>query len=487
MKQKRLKKLLEGIKLPKVVGTIDHKIETIVFDSREVKSNSLFVAIKGSKVDGHDYINMAIEKGATAIILESFPKELKEDICYIAVENSAKALSLLACNFYEHPSRKIKLTGVTGTNGKTTTVKLLKDLFDDLGYKTGMLSTIENIVVDKKYPTTHTTLDPMNINKFLQEMVQQGCEFAFMEVSSHAIHQHRIGGLHFEGGIFTNISHDHLGYHGDMKEYIRVKKLFFDGLEKDAFAIYNADDRNGRVMVQNSKARKFSYSLMNLADFKGKVLENSLTGLILNFDGSEFHSQMIGSFNAENLLAVYACGILFKVEKVELLIALSKMKAAKGRFEFVRRMEDKVIGIVDYCHTPDALKKVLQTIQDSKERQSKIITVVGCGGDRDKSKRPKMARIGYQFSGQLILTSDNPRTEDPLTILQDMENGLDPGELKSVLSILDRKQAIKTACMLAQEGDVVLIAGKGHETYQEVNGVKHPFDDIKVLKEELGL
>ena len=487
MKQKRLTKIVEGIKLPKVVGAIDLKIENIVFDSRKVEANSLFVAIKGTLVDGHKYIEKAIQNGAIAIVAEDLPEELDKNICYIAVENSAKALSMMACNFYNHPSRKIKLTGVTGTNGKTTIVNLLKNLFDDLGFKTGMLSTIENIIVKKVYPSTHTTPDPMSINRLLTEMLDEGCEYAFMEVSSHAIHQHRVTGLEFNSAVFTNISHDHLGYHGDMKEYIRVKKLLFDNLGAEAFAIYNLDDRRGSVMVQNTKAKSYSFALKNMADFQGRILENSLTGLMMKINDQEFHSRLIGAFNAENLLAVYACGSLYGIDSIELLTSLSRLRSAKGRFEYVQRVEDLVIGIVDYCHTPDALQKVLQTIAETKNRDSKVITVVGCGGDRDKSKRPKMARIGYQLSGQLILTSDNPRTEDPSLILREMEDGLEKEELRTVLTIEDRKQAIKTACRMASAGDVILIAGKGHENYQEIMGIKHPFDDIKVLKEELGI
>ena len=487
MKERSLIELLDGIKLPKVVGDLDLKIENIVFDSRKVSQDVVFVAIKGTQVDGHDYIEKAIENGASVIVAENLPAEFENGICYIAVENSAKALSKMACNFYEHPSHKIKLTGVTGTNGKTTVVNLLKDLFDDLGYKTGMLSTIENIIVNEVYPSTHTTPDPMSINKLLSEMIEQGCEYAFMEVSSHAIHQDRITGLKFSGGIFTNISHDHLGYHGTMKEYIRVKKLFFDQLEKDAFAIYNLDDKRGEVMVQNTAANKYSFALQHLADFKGKIIGNALSGLIMNINDQEFHSRLIGRFNAENILAVYACGKLYGVDTVELLTSLSKLKAARGRFEYLQRKDDQIIGIVDYCHTPDALQKVLQTIQETKSKNARIISVIGCGGDRDKSKRPKMARIGYQFSGQLILTSDNPRTEDPSLILQEMEKGLTGDERKSVLSILDRRQAIKTAVMLAQQGDVILVAGKGHENYQEINGIRHPFDDTQVLKEALGI
>ena len=487
MKQVKLDIVFEGIKLVKVLGDFDRYIDNIKFDSRAVTETSAFVAIKGTNVDGHDYINAAIDKKCSLIVVEKLPKELIDTITYILVEDSAKALALMACNFYDNPSRKLRLTGVTGTNGKTTIVTLLKSLFDDLGYKTGKLSTIENVIVDEIIKSTHTTPDPVSLNELLDKMVRKGCDFAFMEVSSHAIDQNRVTGLRFEGGIFSNISHDHLGYHGTMKEYIRVKKLFFDHLDKKAFALYNADDRRGSVMVQNSSARKYSFAFKHLADFKGKMIENSLGGLWLKFNGNEFHSRLIGGFNAENLLAIYACGILLGLEEIELLTALSKLKSAKGRFEYILREEDQVVGIIDYAHTPDALEKVLETINRTKTKTSQVITVVGCGGDRDKTKRPKMARIGYQLSHQLILTTDNPRTEDPNAILLEMESGLDLEEKRSVLSILDRKQAIRTACRMAKSGDVILVAGKGHENYQEVNGVKTPFDDKEVLKEELGI
>ena len=482
-----LETIFEGIKLVNVLGNFDRQIDNIKFDSRLVLASTAFVAIKGTSADGHDYIDAVIDKKCTVIVVEKLPENINDTITYIQVEDSAKALALMACNFYDNPSRKLRLTGVTGTNGKTTVVTLLKNLFDDLGYKTGKLSTIENVIVDEVIASTHTTPDPVSLNELLDRMVKRGCEFAFMEVSSHAIDQQRILGLKFEGGIFTNISHDHLGYHGTMAEYIRVKKLFFDHLEADSFALYNADDRRGTVMVQNSKAKKYSFAFKHLADYRGKLIENSLGGLHLNLNGNEFHSRLIGGFNAENLLAIYACGILLGLEDIELLTALSKLKSAKGRFEYILRETDKVVGIVDYAHTPDALEKVLQTINETKGSASKVYTVVGCGGDRDKTKRPKMAKIGYRLSDQLILTTDNPRTEDPNVIIEEMENGLDQEERRMVLSILDRKQAIRTACRLAKSGDVILVAGKGHENYQEVNGQRTPFDDKEVLKEELGI
>ena len=487
MKQVKLNIVFEGIKLVKVLGNFDQHIDNIKFDSRSVNATSAFVAIKGTNVDGHNYIDAAIKNACTIIIVEELPVELNDKITYIQVEDSAKALALMACNYYDNPSRKLRLTGVTGTNGKTTIVTLLKSLFDDLGFKTGKLSTIENVVVDEVIKATHTTPDPVSLNELLDKMVRKGCDFAFMEVSSHAIDQHRVAGLKFEGGIFSNISHDHLGYHGSMVEYIRVKKLFFDHLDKEAFALYNGDDKRGAVMVQNSKARKFSFAFKDLADFKGRLIENGLGGLLLNFNGNEFHSRLIGEFNAENLLAIYGCGLLLGLEEIELLTALSNLQSAKGRFEYILREIDQVVGIVDYAHTPDALEKVLQTINDTKSKTSRVITVVGCGGDRDKTKRPKMAKIGFQQSDQLILTTDNPRTEDPNVIIQEMENGLDLEEKRSVLSILDRKQAIRTACRMAKKGDVILVAGKGHENYQEVNGMREPFDDKEVLKEELGI
>ena len=467
------------------IGKLDVEIEQIDFDSRKVINGSLFVAIAGTQTDGHTYIEKAIQKGASAIICEKLPKEIEKHITYIVVPDSAKALGIIADNFYDHPSEKIKLIGITGTNGKTSCVTLLYRLFMKLGFKVGMLSTVENKIAGKNALATHTTPDAVTLHALLAEMVEAGCEYAFMEVSSHAIHQHRIGGVRFQGGVFTNITHDHLNYHGTFKEYIRVKKLFFDGLPKSAFALTNIDDKRGSVMIQNSKAKTYSYSLKKLSDYKAKILDNGLTGLHLEMDGQEVFTRLIGEFNAYNLMAVYGTAVQLGIDKTEILIQLSQLQTAEGRFDYVVHPTKSITGIVDYAHTPDALEKVLLTIQNLRKGNEQVITVVGCGGDRDKTKRPIMAKTACDYSDQVILTSDNPRTEKPETIIEDMEEGIPPDAIRKTLSITNRKQAIKTACKLAQRGDIILIAGKGHEKYQEIQGTRYPFDDKLELKEAL--
>lgn len=480
-----LKRILNKISITQTIGNLEKSVSSIEFDSRKAQAGSAFVAVKGTQVDGHRYIGSAISKGAEIIICETLPEDLKDGVTYIKVENSAAALGQAASNFYDNPSSKLKLVGVTGTNGKTTTVTLLHDLFTDLGYKVGLLSTVENIIAGQVIPSTHTTPDAVQINKLIADMVDAGCEFAFMEVSSHAIHQRRIDGLAFDGALFTNISHDHLDYHKTFKEYINAKKMFFDNLDKSAFALTNLDDRRGMVMLQNTKAAQYKYSLRRPADFKAKIIENALTGLQLDLDGQEFYGRLIGEFNAYNTLAVYATAVLLNQDKTEVMQSLSNLKSAEGRFDYITSLSRKLIGIVDYAHTPDALEKVLSTIHQLKAGNGQIITVVGCGGDRDKKKRPVMAKVACDYSNQVILTSDNPRTEQPEDILKDMEAGIPPYASQKVITISNRKEAIKVACKLAKNNDIILVAGKGHEKYQDINGVKHPFDDKEVLKEYL--
>ena len=477
-----LKTLIQFIKPQKILGPNEGQVSQIIFDSRKANAHSLFVAVKGTQVDGHEFIDKAINAGATTVVAEHLPEQQQEGITFIKVEDSAQALGQLASGFYGQPSQKLKLVGITGTNGKTTTVTLLYRLFLSLGYKTGLLSTIENRIGNTIIESTHTTPDAIAINSLLAQMAEAECDYVFMEVSSHAIDQKRIEGLHFKGGIFTNISHDHLNYHKTFKAYIEAKKAFFDYLPKSAFALLNLDDRRGEVMGQNTKAKKYFYSLKKMADFKAKILENTLMGLHLDIDTRDFYCQLIGHFNAYNLLAVYATAVLLEQDKEETLAAMSLLKTAEGRFDQVLDRENQILGIVDYAHTPDALEQVLTTIQQLRQHNAKIITVVGCGGDRDKTKRPRMAEIACKMSDQVLITSDNPRTEDPEAIIKDMEAGV--ADKSKVLSITDRKQAIRTACRLADRGDIILVAGKGHEKYQEINGVKHPFDDKEILKEE---
>ena len=442
----------------------------------------MFIATVGVTVDGHNFIDKAIELGAIAVVCETLPSSLNENVTYIKVLNSSEALGFIACNFYDNPSEKLKLVGVTGTNGKTTTVTLLFNLFRGLGYNVGLLSTVENKINNTIIPSTHTTPDALSLNELLNQMVDEGCQYAFMEVSSHAVVQHRITGLKFTGGAFTNITHDHLDYHKTFDEYIKAKKLFFDNLSDDAFALTNKDDKNGLVMLQNTKAKKVTYALKSIADYKCRVMENHLNGLLLNIDNQEVWIKLIGSFNAYNALVVYSISQLLKQDKVQVLTTLSNLNSVEGRFQYVKS-KNGIIAIVDYAHTPDALKNVLETIKDIRTGNEQVVTVVGCGGDRDSAKRPIMARIACEYSNKTILTSDNPRSENPEEILNQMQSGLSPVEMKNALRISDRKEAIRTAVAFAKEGDILLIAGKGHEKYQEINGVKHHFDDFEIIKE----
>lgn len=480
---KKLQDLLTDVSVLEIKGETNQTVRKLTLNSRQAEQESLFAALKGFKVDGHQFIAKAIANGASVILAEALPADLQPSVTYLQVADSAVALGQIASNFYDRPSKKLKLVGVTGTNGKTTVATLLYNLFQLLGYKIGLLSTVENRIGQQVIAATHTTPDSIAINALLADMVAAGCDYTFMEVSSHAAAQRRIAGLEFAGAIFTNMSHDHLDYHGTFDNYIKAKKSFFDILGKKAFALINIDDKRGEVMVQNTKATVHRYSLQRLADFKAKIIENSLLGLHLDINGREFHGRLIGEFNAYNLLAVYGTAILLGQDQAEVLTALSQVRAAEGRFDSIFDRKRQILGIVDYAHTPDALEKVLETIRQLRQANARIITVVGCGGDRDKAKRPVMARVACDLSDQVIFTNDNPRTEEPETILQDMEAGVPPEAQSKVLTIADRKQAIKTACKLAQSGDIILVAGKGHEKYQEIQGVKYPFDDKEMLKE----
>ena len=466
-----------------VIGRTDVVIQNVQSDSRKLSQDSLFIAIRGVNSDGHQFIEKAVQAGAVAIVSEEQPRMMKEGITYVQVENSTIAAGYIAHNFYGQPSEKIKLVGVTGTNGKTTIATLLYKLFTALGYKCGLLSTVENRIGEQRLDATHTTPDQVSINALLAEMVEAGCTHVFMECSSHAIHQHRIDGLRFTGGLFSNITHDHLDYHQSFEEYIRVKKMFFDSLSANAFAISNADDKRGIIMLQNAIAHRYLYSLRTMADFKGKILENLLSGLVMIVNDQEVHFRLIGEFNAYNLLAVYGAAICLGEDKQEVLRCLSVLTGAEGRFDYLVSGSERVIGIVDYAHTPDALLNVLATIKNLRKGYEQVITVAGCGGDRDKTKRPLMAEVAAEHSDKVILTSDNPRSEDPEQILRDMESGLNTSAKRKTILIADRKEAIKTAVSLSKPEDIVLIAGKGHEKYQEIKGVKYPFDDKKVLKE----
>ena len=479
-----LKDILYKVTIEAVHGSTDLSIEKIEFDSRKVSNNDVFVAIKGSLSDGHQFIDKAISLGASVIVCEDLPIILLETITYIKVQNSNQALSFLAANYYNNPSQKLKLIGITGTNGKTTIASLLYQMFKKAGYKVGLLSTVKIMVDEVEYKATHTTPDSLTINQYLDEMVEVGCEFCFMEVSSHGIHQKRTESLQFEGGVFTNLSHDHLDYHDTFAEYRDVKKSFFDNLPKSAFAITNVDDKNGVVMLQNTVARKRTYALKTYADFKAQVLENQLSGLVLKINNDEVWTKLIGSFNAYNLLAIYGVALELGIESNEALRLLSELESVSGRFQFIIS-ESKITAIVDYAHTPDALENVLKTIEDIRTKNEQLITIVGCGGDRDKTKRPIMANIAASLSDKAIFTADNPRTENPQTIIEEMEAGVEGQNFKKTISILDRKQAIKTACQMANPGDIILIAGKGHETYQEINGVRHDFDDMQIVQELL--
>ncbi|MBP6001465.1 MAG: UDP-N-acetylmuramoyl-L-alanyl-D-glutamate--2,6-diaminopimelate ligase [Flavobacterium sp.] len=481
---KRLKDILYKVSLEAVHGSTDVAISKIEFDSRKIELDAVFVAIRGTLSDGHDYIEKAIALGARVIICEAFPSELTAGVTFIQVADTNEALAYLSANFYENPSAKIKLVGVTGTNGKTTIASLLYQLFKKAGYKVGLLSTVKIMVDADEFKATHTTPDSLTLNYYLDQMVQEGCEFCFMEVSSHGIHQKRTAALEFAGGVFTNLSHDHLDYHNTFAEYRDVKKAFFDQLSKTAFAITNGDDKNGGIMLQNTKAKKITYALKSYADYKAQILENQLSGLLLKINDNEVWVKLIGSFNAYNLLAIFAVAVELGIEKVEALRLLSELESVSGRFQFIVS-DTKITAIVDYAHTPDALENVLQTIEDIRTKNEQLITVVGCGGDRDTSKRPIMAEIAASLSDKAIFTADNPRTEDPEAIIQEMEKGVAPQHYKKTLSILDRKQAIKTACQLANPNDIILIAGKGHETYQEIQGVRYDFDDLKIVTELL--
>lgn len=478
-----LRDILYNVSIQAVHGNNDITVNELRIDSRAVSQGDVFIAIRGVHADGHAYISKAIEQGAAAIICETLPETLQQQVCYVVVGDSTAACGVMADNFYKHPSRQLQLVGVTGTNGKTTIATLLFRLFTQLGYKCGLLSTVQNQIGDTVIPATHTTPDAISLNALLARMVEEGCQYAFMEVSSHAVHQQRIAGLKFAGGIFSNITHDHLDYHKTFDEYIRVKKSFFDGLPNTAFAITNIDDKRGNVMLQNTKARKAAYSLRSMADFKGKILENNLTGLIMQIGEQEVHFRLIGEFNAYNLLAVYGAGVLLGQDKHTVLQALSNLQGAEGRFDYILSANEKVMGIVDYAHTPDALLNVLATIKNLRKGNEQVITVVGCGGDRDRAKRPVMAQVAAEHSDRVILTSDNPRSEEPEAIIHEMEAGVPVHQRKKVLSITDRKEAIKTAISLANPEDIILVAGKGHEKYQEIKGVKHPFDDKAVLQE----
>jgi UDP-N-acetylmuramoyl-L-alanyl-D-glutamate--2,6-diaminopimelate ligase len=483
---KSVKDILDKVVVNTIQGSTEIRVSAIVFDSRNVQKDCLFAAQKGLLFDGHQFIDKAIELGAVAILCEKLPKDLVENITYIQVEDSNSALALIASNFYNHPSSKLKLIGITGTNGKTTVATLLYKLFQNAGYKTGLLSTVKILVDTKQYEATHTTPNSVAINYYLNEMVELGVDYCFMEVSSHGIHQKRTEGLQFAGSVFTNLTHDHLDYHKTFNEYRDVKKSFFDALPKSAFALVNIDDKNGMVMLQNTKAKKQSYALKTMADFKAKIIENQFSGLVLNINNNEVYTKLIGRFNAYNLLAVYGTSVLLGLDSTEALQHLSKLENVTGRFQYLIS-KGGVTAIVDYAHTPDALKNVLETINEIRTGNEQVITVVGCGGNRDKAKRPVMGRIASQLSTQVLVTSDNPRNENPQTIIEEIEAGIEPQNLRKSISILDREQAIKTAAKLAKKGDIILIAGKGHETYQEIQGVKRHFDDYEQITKYLNV
>lgn len=476
-----LQDILYGVSIRSVQGNLLTEPKDLQIDSRKIVSGSCFIAIKGVQADGHQFIEKAVAAGAGSVIAEVLPAELKEGVVYVQVADSSVAAGVMASNFYGQPSSKLKLVGVTGTNGKTTVATLLYKLFTSLGYDCGLISTVNNVIAGEVIEATHTTPDAIQLQALLKRMVDKGCRYAFMEVSSHAIHQNRIAGLEFAAGMFTNITHDHLDYHKTFDEYIRVKKKFFDELPASAFAISNLDDKRGMVMLQNTVASRQYYSLRSMAEFKGKILENGLTGLLMTINDQEVHFRLIGEFNAYNLLAVYGAAVNLGEDKQEVLECLSKLSGAEGRFDYQVSPVDKIIGIVDYAHTPDALLNVLKTIKQLKQGEEKVITVVGCGGDRDKTKRPIMGQVACEFSDKAIFTSDNPRSEDPEAILRDMEADLNSAARRKYISIADRRQAIRTAFSLAQPGDIILVAGKGHEHYQEIKGLKHHFND----KEEM--
>ena len=483
MMTKIIKDILEGVSIVSVKGNMDARVDSIVFDSRLAKKDVVFVAIQGTTLDAHNFIPAVIEQGCTVIVAQK-AIEVAENITLIIVDDSAKALGILSSNFFDKPSQQLKLVGITGTNGKTTTTTLLHKLFMELGHKSGLLSTVVNKIGNIEIPSTHTTPNPVALNQLLASMVDKGCEYCFIEVSSHAVSQHRIAGLEFAGAAFTNISHDHLDYHGTFKAYIEAKKGFFDLLPAKAFALTNVDDKNGMVMLQNTKAKKYTFALKTPADFKAKVIENQFSGLVLNMAGTELWSRLIGDFNAYNLLTVFAISQLLEQDKIEVLTVLSNLESVEGRFDYIRSTTG-ITAIVDYAHTPDALENVLKTISNIRTKNEVVFTIVGCGGDRDKAKRPIMAKIACELSDKVIITSDNPRSEEPEIIIEEMLAGVENKHFKKTLSIQDRSQAIKTACAMADPGDIILIAGKGHEKYQEIKGVKHDFDDMKIVRETL--
>ncbi|WP_437921978.1 UDP-N-acetylmuramoyl-L-alanyl-D-glutamate--2,6-diaminopimelate ligase [Sphingobacterium sp. LRF_L2] len=478
----KLKELLHAIPVQQLEGSLEVDVQSICFDSRKVVEDSLFVAVRGVHTDGHLFLDKVVEQGGQVLVVEELPVKLQEGITYVLVDDTAYVLGLLATNFYGDPSKKLKLVGVTGTNGKTTIATLLFNLFENLGYHVGLISTVQNKVGDRIIPSTHTTPDPIALNALLHDMVEDGCDYCFMEVSSHAVVQQRIAGLRFAGGVFSNITHDHLDFHETFDNYIKAKKKFFDDLDRFAFALTNVDDRNGSVMLQNTIAHKKTYGLKNMADFKAKIVESHFDGMLLHIDGHDVWVKLVGGFNAYNLLAVYGAAILLEQETVKVLTAMSSIVGAEGRFDVVRSSQG-VTGVVDYAHTPDAVENVLTTIRDLRSSGQQIITVLGCGGDRDKTKRPEMAAVAVRMSDRVIITSDNPRTEDPMTIIRDMETGIEAKDRKNVFTIAERREAIRAACHLAQPGDIILVAGKGHEKYQEVNGIRHHFDDKEILEE----
>lgn len=481
---KTLMEILFGVNILEVIGTTVIPVGNLVFDSREVRQGYAFVALKGSLTDGHRYIDMAVARGAVAIIHEDDPENIKPGITYVKVMKAHKALGIMASNLYNNPSHQLRLVGVTGTNGKTTIVTMLHKLFRLCGYSCARLSTISNAINEKELEATHTTPDPIRLNAFLREAVDSGCEYAFMEVSSHAIDQHRIAGLIFAGGVFTNITHEHLDYHKTFKAYLDTKKKFFDELPIHAFSLANADDKNWNIMLQNTKARKLTYGLKSFADYKGKILEQHFNGSLISVQGQEIWIKLTGDYNAGNILAVYATASLLNLDENDILVRLTELEPAEGRFNTLRS-SDNITAIVDYAHTPDALENILAAINRMRTGNEELITVIGAGGDRDKSKRPVMGNISAVNSTKVILTSDNPRSEDPEAIIQDMKKGIDPANARKVIAITSREEAIKTACTMARPGDIILVAGKGHEKYQEINGIKHPFDDKKILMEIL--
>lgn len=479
---KLLRDILYGVRIDDVVGNTNVAIDSMTMDSRRVGNFSLFVAVKGTQTDGHEYIAQAVEKGAVAIICQEIPKNRYEKATYVCVQNSAEAMGILASNFYDNPSSQLKLVGITGTNGKTTVATLLYELFTLTGKRCGLISTVKNRIAGEDSPSTHTTPDSISINRLMAEMVKKGCTHCFMEVSSIAVDQKRIFGLEFDGAVFTNLTHDHLDYHGTFDNYLKAKKAFFDSLKASAFALVNVDDRHARVMVQNSKARKLTYALSTMADYKAKLIERDIRGMMLNINNKEVWTKLTGVFNASNVLAVYGVAKELGMETIQILTAISNLEPVEGRFNTVTS-KNRITGIIDYAHTPDALENILNAIHEVMKPTAKLITVVGCGGDRDRAKRPVMGKLACRLSSKAIFTADNPRSEEPELIIKEMQSDLTALERSKMLAISDREEAIKTAVALASDGDVILIAGKGHEKYQEIKGVKHDFDDKKVLTE----